>query len=928
MKKILTLLLVLLLALTCLVGCDVINGLLNGDNGDENPTPEVDADLQAAYDYVHQMTKTVTEVTGANYDVAGAVKIGEKTYTVKWEVSDSKISLQTSEDGLTVTVVVPSRTYEDIPYTLKFTVTNEKGETLSREYSHVVPEFKVSSFEEYMAAEEGDNLVVKGIVVAINSKAAGNTRNHLFLADEDVVGGYYSYQMEADPVADLGIEVGMTVLVTGPAAPYSGMMEIKGGVAEIVSTEKKTVDFVDATADFAAGDNLAKYTALPVVIKGVTISTQELGGTSEYLKFSLNGHTSYIRTYVTDFPTTLVAADKATIDTAHADHYGWVANVYGVVVLYSGNPYLIPLSVDCFEYLNEVEKTPAEKIADTISNIDVPGNITADTTVELPLVGKNYDDVTIAWAIDNTDYTIGADGKLPITLTSNEVTVKLTATVTCGDASDTAEFTVVISANLVMNENHAYASYLVQVTNGTVLYLDGGVSGRYLTTTTELADAVSVYAEKAQGGYKLYILVDGAKQYITVYNNAENKVSVNYDANGTSVYTYNKAVNAWVTVLDGTEYYLGTYSTFATISASKLSYINEENTGVSQFPLEILPVAPGSSFNMFINQVTNGNVIYLDGGVSGRYLTTVTDAADAVLVYAEKVDGGFKFYILVDDVKQYITIYNNAEGKLSVNYDANGATVYNYDPLVNVWASEFEGTVYYLGTYSTFGTVSASKISYINVENTGVSQFPLDIVLNIVVCEHTNTTSETVDATCTAKGSTTVTCADCGKVVSTTEIAANGHSYTDGTCSVCGAAQPAAGSVTVSKTVEELITALGWDNTTTGQEFSLDDNVTVKVAGGSNTGKAYDGNHIRIYATDTPAGSLTISVLAGYELVSVKITTVEGTYAFLCVGDGTTDICNVETAVSGSSVVLNSVKNGSDGKQVRVLAIEVVYQPV
>ena len=76
------------------------------------------------------------------------------------------------------------------------------------------------------------------------------------------------------------------------------------------------------------------------------------------------------------------------------------------------------------------------------------------------------------------------------------------------------------------------------------------------------------------------------------------------------------------------------------------------------------------------------------------------------------------------------------------------------------------------------------------------------------------------------------------------------------------------------------------------------------------------------------AGAITISVPNGYELVSVKVSTKTGTYAFLYLGEGTTDICNVETAVSGQSIVLNSVKNGTDGKQVRVTAIEVVYRPV
>ena len=133
--------------------------------------------------------------------------------------------------------------------------------------------------------------------------------------------------------------------------------------------------------------------------------------------------------------------------------------------------------------------------------------------------------------------------------------------------------------------------------------------------------------------------------------------------------------------------------------------------------------------------------------------------------------------------------------------------------------------------------------------------------------------------------------------------------------------------IIASKTIAELITSEGWTSSTTKQSFNLDKVVSVKVNGGTNSGKAYT-DHIRIYATDSPAGSLTISVADGYELVSVNITTQTGTYAFLYVDGTTTDICNTSTSVSGSSVVLNSVKNGSDGKQVRVTAIEVVYKAV
>ena len=181
-----------------------------------------------------------------------------------------------------------------------------------------------------------------------------------------------------------------------------------------------------------------------------------------------------------------------------------------------------------------------------------------------------------------------------------------------------------------------------------------------------------------------------------------------------------------------------------------------------------------------------------------------------------------------------------------------------------------------------------------------------------------------------------MTAADClNAAVCNVCGAANGEALghteanTEGKCDRCGTElSTGAEEVTVQKTVTDLITEYGWTSSTTKQEFKLDDNVTVKINGGSNTGKAYNGDHIRIYATDSPAGTITITVPEGYELVSVNISTQTGTYAFLYVDGTTTDICNQTVAVSGQSVILNSVKNGSDGKQVRVTAIEVVYRAV
>ena len=81
-------------------------------------------------------------------------------------------------------------------------------------------------------------------------------------------------------------------------------------------------------------------------------------------------------------------------------------------------------------------------------------------------------------------------------------------------------------------------------------------------------------------------------------------------------------------------------------------------------------------------------------------------------------------------------------------------------------------------------------------------------------CEHTNTTTNTVDATCTEAGSITVTCDDCGVTVSTEEIAALGHKdeNSDNICDNCHNA--------ISGTTESIEATLSFENANNRTLFS------------------------------------------------------------------------------------------------------------
>ena len=778
MKRILMLLLAvaLVVSLALFVACDEQTEQGGEDTSAEQTTeaPETDAtteevttedpgvaeptDLENAAEYVRQLYKDTT-VTAADYTLISNVKVGGVNYAVTWAVNTDKVTLTVGEDG-TVSVDVPDEAYEDIAYVLTATVADAQGNTVVKEFNRTVPKFKVTTWAEYQAAKEGDNLIIQGIVVAINSKAAGNTRNHLFLLDESGFGGYYSYQMDVDPVADLGIELGMTVRVSGPAAPYSGMMEIKGGIPTVVNTEKKDFAPVDITDKWVEGTNFNELVGMPVTVKGVTIGGQVLDNpTSQYLYFELNGVQGYVRTYVTDFPTTLKADDKATIDAVHAEKLGYTADVTGILITYSGAPYIIPTSVDCFYNYALPERSDAEKVALEKDNLSLDvTTFTENGETTLPVAGNTYSEVAISWASDS-EYVVVNGGKITVTIPNETTNVKLTATLTLGGATETVEFELTLVASNFTIEfvtapaaDVAYKLYLNQVKNGYGVFVCGGINqDRYLITSKAASEALDVFAEANGDGFSFYTMIDGAKKYINVTHNEAGKIAVLYQDTAISVYVYTADINAWVTNVEGEadQYYLGTYNNFDTISASKTSYINAENTGVSQFPLQLVTLADGNvsadgnvitnagveikegvAYLMSMNQVKNGHIVYVCGGIDqDRYLITSEDKAAALQVFVEKNGDGYNFFTTIDGAKKYINVTNNAAGKVAILYEDAATSVYTYVSETNIWMTNLDGQDKYIGSYNNFDTMSASNTSYINAGNTGVAQFPMELIL-------------------------------------------------------------------------------------------------------------------------------------------------------------------------------------------------------
>ena len=734
MKKAFLYSLVAVLCLLAVVGCST-------SGKSTEPTG-----LSKAKSYLYAMYKDKAVATASDYTVVDTVMINGVSYSVEWssDVDASAVSFIPGDKHM-VTVDVNEKTPIDVAYTLTATLSDSEGNTETVSFPHSIPAFKESSWAEYKAAADDSTLVVKGVVTGIMSKTKGNSSNCLYIQDGD--GGYYVYAMAADPI-ESGIEVGMTVRVTGAKDTYSGTLEIANATVEILDSGKTAYAPADWTAKYDAATSLkdealTKEQALLVTIKGVEVTSQDTS--SGYYKFKKNGLESYVRISSSVCP---IDKDAQTaLKNGHAEHYGWTADVTGVICVYDGAFYLSPVEgFDAFTYVSLPEKSDEEKIAFELDSLSLTDYCAEDTVIALTLEGAGYSDVAIEWTSDSPAAVVEGD-KLVITLAEEATVATVTAKAKSGDKEGVKEFKVSIDAlSTVMagmvevteyKEYTPYALYTKQANINKNLFFAGSITGgKYLSTTDKDSKVARVFLEKDGEGWRIYTIVDGSKLYVEV---VEGKAALNSEPQG-NVWTINSEVNVPVTMVGDTEYYLGCYKTYDTFSASKTSYILSDTSviGVSQFPMQIVQEYPAmegfvhysdiegvTSVILSVQQNNINAALYFNGELTGgKYLATSRDASDAVVVNVEAEGEGYRLSFMDGETKTYIEII---DGKAALNSEIKG-NVWSFNNEARTFVTVSGDNEYYLGCYKTYDTFSASKTSYILSDTSviGVSQFPME----------------------------------------------------------------------------------------------------------------------------------------------------------------------------------------------------------
>ncbi len=548
--------------------------------------------LESARSYLFEMYKNEPAVTPSDFRRVSVVRIGDNDYKVTWSADSDKVAI--TDDGKFASIDVDEKTPEEVKYKLTATLSDAEGNKTDLSFDYTIPAYAESGYAEFAAAENKAPVVVRGTVTGIIAKSKGNSSNGLYV--EGVGGGYYVYNMSADPVADLGLAAGSTVSITGKKDTYNGTLEIidatveKTGDGEAVTPADYTEAFKNAKS--LKDEALTGKQAALVTIKGVEITGEDAG--SGYYKFKLGELESYIRISSSVCP--LTKEDAEAFKKAHAEHLGWTADATGVVCVYDGAFYLTPVTKDAFEYKALGEKTAAEKIEFEKANLTVPEKVTKDGDIDLQTTGKSYTDVAISYASDNACAAVSG-GKLTVKLPAAETKVKLTATFKCGTETATADYIVTVDAASAKEytvtkvttpeTGKAYKFGLTQAKLEKDLWFSGEMSGNYFALEEKVEKGVDVFLEAQDGGYRMYFMKDGKKNYLDIYEYTAGKAGVRITDTPSAVYTFDAGSAVLIANVAGSDRYLGTYNTYSTISASATSYItgeNAKNVGVTQFP--------------------------------------------------------------------------------------------------------------------------------------------------------------------------------------------------------------------------------------------------------------------------------------------------------------------------------------------------------
>ncbi len=324
----------------------------------------------------------------------------------------------------------------------------------------------------------------------------------------------------------------------------------------------------------------------------------------------------------------------------------------------------------------------------------------------------------------------------------------------------------------------------------------------------------------------------------------------------------------------------------------------------------------------------NGSASHADGSSKTSYTETVGD-------YTLDITGATNFYTGARDDKgnscfKLGTSSKTASFTINVPADVTEVIIRAAKYKANTSKLSVNGTTHTLSGASTNGEYDEITVDTTSTKTVSVATVSggLRAMINSITfvtgggssepaCEHTSTTTTTVEATCTKDGETTVTCNDCGDVVSTEVIKSEGHNYVGGVCTVCREEEPNEAEATLDFSTAD--NRLSWN---ANQQVWQQNGVTFTNDKAASTNAIIDSsNPVRLYANS----SITIEV-GGKDITKIEFVCNTAAYA-----SSLKNSIGSEATVNGTTVTVTLATPATSytvaklSAQVRVNSLTVYY---
>lgn len=370
------------------------------------------------------------------------------------------------------------------------------------------------------------------------------------------------------------VKEGATISVTGILSKYSKAWQIMPlaatDITEGTKEETATADFVGtkvATA-IAAVNSTLKDNALDKRVTATTTATLPTTSGDVAISYRAIGSKSAVFSGENNNVLTVTpgSREQSTLEITYT--LGEFKTVQFVYITS-----LVPTASTMLDDLKEKMPTSIKAVFD------------------LPTM----DGATIEWEVHKGE----KDGKTVIEIINGQIVptlyeeeikgMSVTAKLTYQGVTKSKNFVFAVEAGKgaepidmsTIAEDTAYVLAIDQTNLSKQLYALNDMNGYYGATTDDFSKAESIYVEFAKDtdgsvtGYKLYFKTKSAKNYIRI---VKSEGYTNFKLDGTtetaSVFTYDETNKCLKTTLDGSEYYIGTYKTYNTVSVSAISNIS------------------------------------------------------------------------------------------------------------------------------------------------------------------------------------------------------------------------------------------------------------------------------------------------------------------------------------------------------------------